>query len=128
MSTFLRSRILGRVIRPYALTVSLATAVVTWAILTDRAVGKQLDYWPGHLIGVMGVITVLLLWGGWWSRNEGWMMHGLLLSTGVWAGVGTVLALEGAGIVSGLLAWCWVIASGGAWLLEVDEARRRGVR
>lgn len=127
-STQLRRFILGRAVRPYAFAVSMATAVVSWAVLTDQAVGRRLDEWPGHLIGVMGIITVVLLWYGWWARSDVWMTRGLLWSTGVWAGVGTVLSIEGGAVVSGLLAWCWVVASAGAWLLEVDEFRRRGAQ
>lgn len=127
-TTQFRRTLLNRAVRPYAFAVSLATAVVSYGILTDQAVGRQLDEWPGHLIGVMGLVTVVMLWYGWWARSDTWMTRGLLWSTGVWAGVGTVLSIEGGAWVSGLLAWCWVIASGGAWLLEVDDARRRGVR
>ena len=121
-------RVLNRAVRPYALAVSLATSVSVWSVSTDRAVGQLLDGWPGAIIAAYGVLAVLLLWAGFWARRDGWMRAGLLASAGYWAAVGAVILLEpGVSLVSGWLALCWVVASGGAWLLEqVDVRRRRG--
>ena len=121
-------RVLNRSVRPYALAVSLATSVSVWSVSTDRAVGQLLDGWPGAIIAAYGVLAVLLLWAGFWARRDGWMRAGLLASAGYWAAVGAVILLEpGVSLVSGWLALCWVVASGGAWLLEqVDVRRRRG--
>ena len=113
-------RVVGRRVQPYAFAVSLATAVVSAAVLVDAAVGLLLDTWPGELLGVLGVGTVVCLWWGWWAQSEVWLRRGLLWSAGVWSGVGLVLAVEGGAWVSALLAWCWAVASAGAWLLEVD--------
>lgn len=118
MTTALARRLAGRAVRPYALAVSLATAVIAYAVATDVAVGVLLDRWPGHIIGVMAAATVVMLWGGWWGRSEAWLRRGLFWSAGVWAGVAMVLTIDGAAPVSAALAWCWMIASGGAWLLE----------
>ena len=120
-------RFLGRAVRPYALAVSLATTVSIWSVTTDRAVGELLDGLPGAVIAAYGVIAVLLLWAGFWARRDGWMRAGLLASAGDWAAIGAVIMLEpGVSLVSGWLALCWVVASGGAWLLEkVDRRRRR---
>lgn len=126
--TELRRRIAGRAVRPYALAVSLATLVIAAATVTNVAVGKLLDGLPGNLIAAMAVATVAALWWGWWARSDRWMTHGLLWSAGVWAAVGTVLTWEGGAWVSAALAWCWVIASAGAWLLEADDGRGRGGR
>lgn len=123
--THLPWRILGRAWRPYALAVSLSVAVIAAAVFTRSAVGVYLDQWPGQVIGVMGVATVVLLWWGWWARSDFAMRLGLLWSTGVWTGVGTTLAYEGGAPVSTALAWCWVVASGGAWLLEAADRRGR---
>lgn len=118
-------RFLGRAVRPYALAVSLATTVSIWSVSTDRAVGQLLDGWPGAIIAAYGVIAVLLLWAGFWARRDGWMRAGLLASAGYWAAVGTVIILEpGVALVSGWLALCWMVASGGAWLLEKVDRRR----
>lgn len=123
--THLPWRIFGRVWRPYALAVSFSVATIAIAVLTRSAVGVYLDQWPGQIVGVMAVVTVGMLWWGWWARSDRWMAHGLLWSAGVWAGVGTILAWEGSAPVSTALAWCWVLASGGAWLLEVADTRGR---
>ena len=121
-------RMLGRAVRPYALAVSLATSVSIWSVSTDRAVGQLLDGWPGAVIALYGVIAVGLLWAGFWARRDGWMRTGLLASAGYWAAVGSVVIIEpGVALISAWLAWCWVVASGGAWLLEeIDVRRRRG--
>ena len=119
--------VLDRAVRPYALAVSLATSVSVWSVSTDRAVGQLLDGWPGAVIAAYGVISVALLWAGFWARRDAWMRTGLLASAGYWAAVGAVIIMEpGVSLVSGWLAWCWVVASGGAWLLEQVDRRRRG--
>lgn len=116
-------RFLGRAVRPYVLAVSLATAVSIWSVSTDRAVGQLLDGLPGAVIAAYGAVSILLLWAGFWAHRDAWMRAGLLLSAGYWAAVGAVVIIEpGVPLVSGWLALCWMVASGGAWLLEkVDE-------
>ena len=117
--TFLR-----RQVRPYSLAVSLACAVVVVSMLTESGVGERLDEGWGHVIGAAALVTVGLLWAGWWARSKSLMDHGLLLSTAVWAAVATVVLTEGASWPSGLLALAWSVASGGAWLLEVNDGDR----
>jgi hypothetical protein len=119
-------RVLHRTVKPYALAVSLATSVSVWSVSTDRAVGELLDGLPGAIIAAYGVVAVLLLWAGFWAMRDGWMRAGLLASAGYWAAVGAVVALEpGVSLVSAWLAWCWAVASGGAWLLEKVDVRQR---
>ena len=118
-------RVLDRAVRPYALAVSLATSVSVWSVSTDRAVGQLLDGWPGAIIAAYGVLAVVALWAGFWARRDPWMRAGLLASAGYWGAVGAVIILEpGVSLVSGWLALCWVVASGGAWLLEQIDLRR----
>ena len=121
-------RVVGRAVKPYAFAMSLATTVSVWSVATDRAVGLLLDGLPGAVIAAYGVIAVALLWLGFWGRRDGWMRGGLLASAGYWAAVGAVIMLEpGVSLVSSWLALCWMIASGGTWLLEeIDVRRRRG--
>lgn len=117
-------RFLGRAVRPYALAVSLATTVSIWSVSTDRAVGQLLDGLPGAVIAAYGAVSILLLWAGFWVHRDTWMATGLLLSAGYWAAVGMVVLLEpGISLVSGWLALCWMVASGGAWLLEKVDQR-----
>ena len=118
-STDLPWLIFGRKVRPYALAVSLSTAVIAWACLAGIAVGKLLDGLAGTIVGVAAVVTVAALWWGWLAKSEVWMHRGLLWSAGVWAAIATILAIDVGPInVNTLLAAAWVIASGGAWLLE----------
>lgn len=118
--TFLR-----RTVRPYAFAVSLATAVVLCSMLTESGVGQNLDGVAGKAIGIAAGGVTVLLWAGWWLQRAPLMEHGLLLSTAVWASVATVVLFEGASWPSGLLALAWMIASGGAWLLEVNDKETR---
>ena len=117
-------RFLGRQVRPYSLAVSLACAVVVVSMLTESGVGERLDEGWGHVIGAAALVTVGLLWAGWWARSKRLMDHGLLLSTAVWAAVATIVLTEGSSWPSGLLALAWSVASGGAWLLEVNDGGR----
>lgn len=118
--TFLR-----RAVRPYALAVSLATAVVFMSMLTESGVGQALDGPAGKAIGVAAAVSTVLLWVGWWTQRVWPMTQGLLLSTAVWAAVAVVIILEGSSWTSGLIGACWGVASGGAWLLEVNDKRGR---
>jgi hypothetical protein len=122
--------IFNRKMRPFSFALCLSTALITYATLTgvtvgellDGTSGKLLDGTSGKIIGGVGIIAVLLLLFGYWFRSDRSMVSGLLLSTGVWMSVTTVLALDiGFFAVSTLSAGCWAIAAGGAWLLEVSH-------
>ena len=118
-STDLPWQLWGRRVRPYALAVSISTAVIAWACLAGIAVGRLLDGATGIIVGTVAVITVAALWWGWLAKSEAWMLRGLLWAAGVWAAVTTILATDvGIVNVNTLLSAAWVIASGGAWLLE----------
>ena len=109
----------GRKVRPYALAVSIATGVIAWACLAGIGVGRLLDGPVGIIVGVAAVVTVATLWWGWLAKSETWMHRGLLWSAGIWAAVTAILTIDvGLINVNTLLAAAWVIASGGAWLLE----------
>jgi len=114
--TFLR-----RTVRPYAFATSLASAVIFASMLTESGVGQDLDGPAGKAIGIAAGGVTLLMWFGWWLQRTSLMEHGLLLSTAVWASVASIVLLEGASWPSGLIAAAWMVASGGAWLLEVND-------
>lgn len=118
-------RLRGRFLRPYAFAVSIATAVIAYAILCGVAVGRLLNDGSGLITGCVGVAATLLLWAGWWAKSDRWMRWGLFWTTGVWAAVATILAYDvGVWNVNTLLAACWALASGGAWLLEATDRVR----
>ena len=121
----LRWQVLDRAIRPYAFAVALATAVIFWTVAANTGIGTLLDGWAGDVIGVFAAVSVTLLFYGFWARSEATMRWGLLLTTGVWAAVGTVLILDiGFFTPSALLAVCWMIGSIGAWMLEHQDKGR----
>lgn len=110
----------GRKIRPYALAVSLASAVVAWAILVrHNDAGSHLENGSGVLVGWAALAAVLLLWWGWWAQSDRTMRAGLLITAGVFAARAAIVFMEGgAGTIAALLSVAWCVASGGAWLLE----------
>lgn len=117
--------VLGRQVRPYSLAISLYVAVLSYAVVTNRAIGQLLDGPIGLAIGVVGIVTVGLLWGGWWARSTWAMTQGLLLSACVIASVAAAIFADTSWTnISGLLASTLVVASGGAWLLEVSDGGR----
>ena len=132
-SVQLRRRVLDRYVRPYAFGMSIATFVVSVALLKDWFFVALLRDWPGDALALMGIATVGLLWGGWWLRSDRAMVRGLLLSTGVWAGVGFTLSWGAVDAdpltwVFAALSWCWALISSISWWLEYDDLRRRDGR
>ncbi len=110
----------GRKIRPYALAVSLASAVVAWAILVKHNdAGSHLESGSGVLVGWAAAAAVLLLWWGWWAQSDRTMRAGLLLTAGVFAARAAIVWLDQGTVgAAWLLSVAWCVASGGAWLLE----------
>jgi hypothetical protein len=54
------------------------------------------------------------------------MAHVLFITVGVWAGVWAIVLLDTEwSNVSAWLAFAWVLASSGAWLLEVSDKGTR---
>ena len=119
-STELPWQVWGRKIRPYALAVSLASAVVAWAILVrhDDAC-SHLESEPGVLVGWAALAACLLLWHGWWAQSDRTMRAGLLITAGVFAARAAIVWLDQGTVgAAWLLSVAWCVASGGAWLLE----------
>ncbi len=119
-STELPWQVRGRKIRPYALAVSLASAVVAWAILVKHNdAGSHLESGSGVLVGWAAAAAVLLLWWGWWAQSDRTMRAGLLLTAGVFAARAAIVWLDQGTVgAAWLLSVAWCVASGGAWLLE----------
>lgn len=112
----------GRRIRPYALAVSLASAVVGFSLLVQHdGPGNILDNSPHGLgLGISAIISSTLLWLGFWAKSSRWMQWGLLLTTGVFIARGVYIGLDTSFISqASLLSLCWGVASAGAYLLEV---------
>lgn len=119
-STELPWHVWGRKIRPYAFAVSLASAVVAWAILVKHNdAGSHLESGSGVIVGWAALAAVLLLWWGWWAQSDRTMCAGLLLTAGVFAARAAIVWLDQGTVgAAWLLSVAWCVASGGAWLLE----------
>ena len=119
-STELPWQVWGRKIRPYAFAVSMASAVVAYAILVrHNDAGSHLESGSGVLVGWAAAAAVLLLWWGWWAQSDRTMRAGLLLTAGVFAARAAIVWLDQGTVgAAWLLSVAWCVASGGAWLLE----------
>lgn len=113
--------IAGRLVRPYALAVSLACLTLGALIITGQS-----RYGSGMWSGTLAVVAIaasVILWVGWWHSGlvgDALMRHGLLLSAGVFAARGAFMVLSGEPIAGAFVA-CWAVASGGAYLLEATS-------
>lgn len=117
--------IAGRLVRPYALAVSLACATLGALIVTGQS-RYGTGYWS-HTVALLSFTAAALLWAGWWHSGHlgnALMRHGLLLSAGVFAARGTFMILSGEPIAGAFVA-CWAVASGGAYLLEATSGDDR---
>ena len=111
----------NRKLRPFSFAVMLSVTVITWNVITESAVGQLLDGAAGHIVAAVGVLSALLLLGGYVFRNDRVMANGLLFATGVWTTATVVLALDIGAAPATQLAGCWVVACAGSWLLEVSH-------
>lgn len=127
MTRYLRVTAFGRPIHPVGFGVSLYTAILAFAILTDSAIGQLLDGPVGACVGVVCAAATVALWAGWWARRRDWLTTGLSWATaGIVATATTVIIDVGWGSVSAWLSAPVAIIACGSWLLErADPAGRR---
>lgn len=103
---------------PLALGMSLSMIVLFFAFILESAVGAYLDGLSGKVLAGFALFSVLFLVYGWLTRDHRRFTLGLLLGVATWTGVSSLLLLEGSSWVSALLAMCWAVSGGGAWLIE----------
>lgn len=101
----------NRRVRPYAFAVSLATLSLVWGFAFAESRAETL------LAGAASV-SVFWLWAGYWTRRDKFMELGLLASAGVWTAEAVLLYQEHGWGQNVMLALCWLLASGGSYLLE----------
>lgn len=123
---------LDRPIRPFHFAVMLATSTIAVLLWIPS---ETIDGWEGpgsHVLAVAATNSALLLFVGWWFRNEWAAEWGLLLAVGVWvARAFYVLSTGGeSGVIvpwaSATLSIAWAIGAGGAYLLERYDHETRG--
>lgn len=130
-------KFLGRKVRPYAFAVTFVCIVLTVALLvTGDDVGNVLDNdenvaghfnLVGYTIGVTAMLAGIFLIAGWWLRSDRFMRWGLLVSAFMFATRAAFLFMDlGWHHVPGWISLGWVLASGGAWLLERTTLQRKG--
>lgn len=122
----LQLRILGRPIHPVGLGVSLYTAILAYAILSDQALGQLLRGPIGTGVGLVCAAATIALWAGWWASRRDWLQTGLLWATaGIVATATTVIIDVGWGSVSAWLSAPVAVISCGSWLLERADPQGR---
>jgi hypothetical protein len=118
----------GRHVRPYAFAVSLMMGMLGWYILAvGNDAGTLFDGRtpPALIAGVAATTSCALLWAGFWLQSGSAMKTGLLLSAGVmFARAVLVAGASGWMAQSVWFSLAWVVASGGAYLLELTTAER----
>lgn len=127
-STELPWLFLCRRVRPFALAAALATLYVAASLLIHRQdSGDALDDWtaPGLLVGGLAALSSVALFAGWWARGEKLMRFGLISAAGVFgARAGFIFAdTDDIFALSAWLSTAWVVACGGAYLLETSAPR-----
>ena len=127
-STSLTYKICGRLIRPYALALT-ASLLSLWLVSVAHVEAlPQMHSGHGHALGWFAFAVAGVLIAGWVAHDDRIMRLGLLLSTSVWGVVAFVSSVVvGPLSIFALISGCWVLASGGAWLLERAHAQLPGV-
>jgi hypothetical protein len=118
----------GRHVRPYSLAVSLMMGMLAWYILIiGNDAGTLFDgrSIPAVIAGIAALLSFLLLWWGFWKQSGTAMKTGLLFSAGVMAARSVLVAIaSGWSSQSVWFSMAWVVASSGAYLLELTTAER----
>jgi hypothetical protein len=110
--------VFGRPVKPLAMALMVSTFTIFYSnvvVNNDVAGGAYV----GDIVGWTAGLTSLLLLLGWVHRSQRIAELGLLLATGVWVSRMAVVAMtEGVGYFGVWLSLGWVLAAGGAYLLE----------
>lgn len=123
---YIAPRLCGRKIQPVALGVSLYTAMLAGAILTESAIGQLLAGPIGTAVGLVCAAATGALWVGWWAQSHDWLARGLLWATaGIVATASTVIIDVGWASVSAWLSVPVAVISCGSWLLERADPQGR---
>lgn len=122
MSTYLSVTFFGKKIKPYAAAVSMTMFILLGMMMQNVAVGQMLDGWYGDFVAFVAGLSGVLLTVGWWWQRQRLLEWGLLLSAGAWMTVASIIGFElGVLYHNTWLAFSWVIASLGSWVLERDQ-------
>jgi len=118
----------GRPVKPVSLALSITMLVLFWSSAVN--IGPTGDSPWGDVLGGMAVGTFLLLVLGWVRRSQSTNELGLAAAFYIWGirvwldALLDPMPLRNSGIY---MAVCWMIVSGGAYLLErLDPSIPRG--
>ena len=116
--------VLGRRVRPLALFLSLITLVRVGSFWFDPGLREVTTVLPTHVALVVALASVVLIWLGYWCRQDDWVMVGLFLTAGVMVTFGLlILTLAG---VSESCGWVSLLLAGlaaAAGFLEMPDKR-----
>lgn len=111
--------VLGRRVRPLALFLSLITLVRIGSFWFDPGLREVTTVLPTHVALVVALAAVVLIWLGYWCRQDDWVMVGLFLTVMVTFGLTLAGVSESCGWVSLLLAGL----AAAAGFLEMPDKR-----
>lgn len=115
---------LGRRIWTVALALSVATGIRVWSLMTDPSLTEVLTVWPGYVALSAALVAILMIWVGYWTRLDGLVVHGLLLTCGVNVAFGfLILLIVGPYESCGWMSFVWAGLAAGAWLLEMPARK-----
>lgn len=110
--------VFGRRPRPYALAACLSSTVLAVLLWGGTGVwGDHHDVWS-VATAVAATASAVLLAAGWALSSRAFLEHGLLLNAGVFAARGAYIWIVGGNFWTAALSLTWVVASGGAYLME----------
>ena len=120
-----RRRIMfGRKVRPMSFWVGYANVLLLIGVAAQALSGTVVDGKLGFLFAVPMLTATLLLAGGFWLRSERTMTWGLLVSSGLWFAVSTLILAETATTdIDGWFAAAFCGMTAWAWWIEVDDGR-----
>lgn len=106
----------GRRVKPLAFAASLANASIALGLINP---GNYFVQIPHTLVMIAALAAVLAFWFGWWFNTVRLVQSGLILTVGVFAARAALSALS-VGFFDPItwLSLSWVVAAGGAFLLE----------
>jgi len=129
----LKTTFFRRHIRPFNFAIMLATGVISYNLFSNSLILHHAKLETGfcgciytaHLLGTIGIVSVVFLTIGWWTRREWFTEWGLLLALGVWLtrGVYVIMSDKAVGILnnpwaSALLSLAWAIVAASAYALQ----------
>lgn len=116
-------QVFHRKVRPLALILTVATGIRLWALTPgDLSVPTDLVGFGGAVISTFAIASIVMIWAGWWAKQDWWLVCGLLMTFCVQiVFAGTVFLSSEENQTLPWMSLCWAFAAGTAWWLEARD-------